>query len=65
MEETTETYTTATKRYIDKLALPDLTGAFSIDAQYKNFDLSAIFTYGIGGYAYDSAYRDFMDNELS
>ena len=63
LEETTETYTTATKRYIGKLALPDLTGAFSIDAQYKNFDLSAIFTYGIGGYAYDSAYRDFMDNE--
>ena len=63
LEETTETYTNATKRYIGKLALPDLTGAFSIDAQYKNFDLSAIFTYGIGGYAYDSAYRDFMDNE--
>ena len=62
LEETTETYTTGTKRYIGKQALPDLTGAFSIDAQYKNFDLSAIFTYGIGGYAYDSAYRDFMDN---
>ena len=62
LEDTTETYTGATKRFIGKVALPDLTGSFTIDAEYKNFDLSAIFTYGIGGYAYDSAYRDFMDN---
>ena len=62
LEDVTETYTGATKRFIDKVALPDLTGSFTIDAEYKRFDLSAIFTYGIGGYAYDFAYRDFMEN---
>jgi TonB-linked SusC/RagA family outer membrane protein len=62
LETTTETYTTATKRFTDKVALPDVTGAFTINAEFKNFDLTAIFTYGLGGYAYDGAYRDFMDN---
>ena len=27
------------------------------------FDLQSVFTYGIGGWAYDGAYRDFMANE--
>jgi TonB-linked SusC/RagA family outer membrane protein len=62
LEDKVETYTSATKRFTDKVALPDLSGAFTINAEYKDFDLTAIFTYGIGGYAYDSAYRDFMDN---
>jgi TonB-linked SusC/RagA family outer membrane protein len=62
LEDTVEKYTDATKRFSGKVALPDLSGAFTINAEYKAFDLTAIFTYGIGGYAYDSAYRDFMDN---
>ena len=62
LEDTTETYTGATKRFTDKVAIPDLAGSFTINAEYKGFDMLAIFTYGIGGYAYDAAYRDFMDN---
>ena len=62
-EDKVETYTDATKRFLGKEAIPDLAGAFTLSAQYGNFDLSSIFTYQIGGYSYDSAYRDFMDNE--
>ena len=43
--------------------MPDLAGSFSIDATYKRFDIQSVFTFGIGGYAYDGAYRDFMANE--
>jgi hypothetical protein len=38
-------------------------GSITLSASYKAFDVRAIFSYGLGGYAYDSAYRDFMDNE--
>ena len=62
-EDTVETYTDATKRFLDKDGVPDLFGSFSLDASYSNFDLSTVFTYQIGGYSYDYAYRDFMDNE--
>ena len=62
-EDKVETYTDATKRFLGKEAIPDLAGAFTLSAQYGNFDLSSIFTYQIGGYSYDSAYADFMDNE--
>jgi hypothetical protein len=62
-EDTVETYTDATKRFTGKQAIPDLAGAFTISATYKDFDFSSIFTYQIGGHSYDSAYADFMDNE--
>ena len=65
LEDKVETYTSATKRFTGKVALPDVSGAFTINAEYKDFDLTAIFTYGIGGYAYDSAYRDFMNNSTT
>lgn len=63
VQDTTEDYVDATKRFTGKTALPDLAGSFSIDATYKRFDLQSVFTFGIGGYAYDGAYRDFMANE--
>jgi len=62
-KDTVESYTEATKKFTGKTALPDLTGSFSIDMEYKRFDLQSVFTYGIGGWAYDGAYRDFMANE--
>ena len=63
VQDTTEDYVDATKRFTGKTALPDLAGSFSIDATYKRFDIQSVFTFGIGGYAYDGAYRDFMANE--
>jgi TonB-linked SusC/RagA family outer membrane protein len=62
-QDTVETYTDATKLFTGKTALPDLVGSFSIDAEFKRFDLQSVFTYAIGGYAYDGAYRDFMSND--
>ena len=63
LEDKVEVYTDATKRFLDKDGIPDLFGSFSLDASYGNFDLSSVFTYQIGGWSYDYAYRDFMDNE--
>lgn len=63
LEDVTEKYVDATKRFTGKTAIPDLYGSITLSATYKAFDIRAIFSYGLGGYAYDFAYRDFMDNE--
>ncbi|MFA5848410.1 MAG: SusC/RagA family TonB-linked outer membrane protein [Bacteroidales bacterium] len=41
-------------------AIPDLFGSFTTSISYKNFDLSALFTYSIGGKTYDNSYQDLM-----
>lgn len=41
-------------------ALADVTGSFNTSLSYKNFSLSALFTYGIGGKVYDNSYQDLM-----
>ena len=61
---TTKTYADATQKYIGKSALPIVSGAFRISATYKNFDLSAQFIYGLGGYAYDTHYAGLMSNDV-
>ncbi len=61
-KKTTKDYATATQKYIGKSAIPKVSGAFRINATYKNFDLSAQFIYGLGGYAYDYLYALLMDN---
>ena len=63
LEDKVERYVDATKRFTGKTAIPDMYGSITLSASYKAFDMRAIFSYGLGGYAYDSAYRDFMDNE--
>lgn len=57
--ETTTDYSAA-DYYLCGTALPDLYGGFSISFSYKNFDLSADFTYQIGGQVYDSDYAGMM-----
>ncbi len=64
LEATTEVYTQATQKYVGKSAIPDLRGAFSLNAGYKAISLSAQFLYGIGGYAYDAAYGALMHNSV-
>ncbi len=62
-EGITENYTQATQKYLGKSAIPDLRGAFALNAGYKGVSLSAQFLYGIGGYAYDGAYAVLMGND--
>jgi len=59
---TTEDYTDATQKYVGKSAIPKIRGGFRLSAEYKNFDLSAQFSYSIGGYVYDSGYSVLMNN---
>ena len=61
-EGVTEIYSEATKKFIDKSAYPALSGSFSLNAEYKDFDLTALFLYSLGGYGYDFAYGTLMNN---
>lgn len=42
-------------------AAPDFTGGFNFDVAYKSFDLSAVFSYQLGGQMLDGTYRGLMD----
>ena len=57
---TTEVWTDATLKYIDKSAIPDVRGAFNLGMGYNNIDFSVQFLYSIGGYSYDGAYAALM-----
>ena len=61
-QTTTTDYTIATQKFVGKSAIPDLRGAFSVNAGYKAITLGVQFLYGIGGYAYDYAYAGLMSN---
>ncbi|NEV94777.1 SusC/RagA family TonB-linked outer membrane protein [Psychroflexus sp. YR1-1] len=58
--QVTKQYANSTEKYVGKSGIPDLTGAFRINARYDNFTLSTQFTYSVGGYAYDSQYAELM-----
>lgn len=65
VEQTTTTvYAQATQKYVGKSAIPKVRGAFRINTAYKNFDLSAQFSYSLGGYSYDNFYSWLMDNDV-
>jgi len=61
-QTTTEDYTDATQKYVGKSAIPDVRGGFRLNAEYKNFDISAQFSYSLGGYVFDNGYRTLMNN---
>ena len=52
----------ATETFLNKSAIPALQGAFTIDVEYKGFDLSLQLGYQIGGYIYDGVYARLMDD---
>lgn len=58
--ETTSNWSQATQKFVDKSAIPALSGGFGFDLSIKGFDVSTTFTYGIGGYAYDNVYATLM-----
>ena len=64
-QELTEVYAEATDKFIDKTAIPDLRGAIRLNAQFGDFSLSTLFNYQLGGWAYDSAYANLMDNDYN
>ena len=61
-QTTTSSYSQATQKYVGKSAIPKVRGAFRLNSSYKNFDLTAQFSYSVGGYVYDNGYAQLMDS---
>ncbi|WP_443945365.1 SusC/RagA family TonB-linked outer membrane protein [Pedobacter sp. AW1-32] len=51
---------TYAKRDWSGSAIPDVTGSFNTSVNYKNFSLSTLFTYSIGGKGFDYSYISLM-----
>lgn len=64
-QDLTEVYAEATDKFVDKTAIPDISGSFRLNASYGSFTLSALFNYSIGGWSYDGAYANLMDNDYA
>ena len=62
LKTTTNNYSQATQKYTGQSAIPKVRGAFRLNAAYKNFDLTAQFSYSVGGHVYDNGYAQLMDN---
>ena len=58
-QETTTDYSEATDYLCDD-PTPDLYGGFGTSFSWRGFDLSASFTYSIGGLTYDGGYAGYM-----
>ncbi|AIZ40423.1 SusC/RagA family TonB-linked outer membrane protein [Cellulophaga baltica] len=58
--ETTKTYSDATEKFVGKSAIPDVSGAFRLNAKLYDFTLSTQFAYSLGGWAYDSQYSELI-----
>lgn len=54
------THYTYAERNWSGSAIPDFYGSFNTSLTYKNFNLSALFTYSIGGKTLDYSYRSLM-----
>lgn len=52
---------TYAKKEFSGSAIPDMYGSFSTALTYKNFTLSGLVTYSIGGKIYDYSYRSLMN----
>lgn len=61
----TKTYAESTEKYVGKSGIPDLAGAFRLNARFNNFRLSTQFTYSVGGYGYDAQYAELMHDNNS
>lgn len=61
----TKDYSEATRKFVGKSAIPDVRGAFTLDAGYKGFTLSVQMLYSLGGYGYDAIYANMMHSGTS
>lgn len=59
----TTNYAYAGSNYVGKTASPALQGGFGFDLEVYGVELSAQFSYGIGGYGYDYVYADLMHSD--
>lgn len=59
----TESYNTANAnhRKISGSSIPDFSGSFTNSFRYRDFDMSVLLTYSVGGKVYDSTYANLMD----
>ena len=64
VRDMTDVYADAADQFTGYEAIPDLRGAFRINATYGDFSLTAQFNYQVGGYAYDFSYAQLMDNDF-
>ena len=64
VQDTTDVYADAADQFSGYTAIPDLRGAFSLNATYGRFTFNALFNYQFGGHAYDFAYAALMDNDF-
>ena len=62
---TTATYADATYYVNNKSTIPAAFGGFGTSFDVYGFDISANFSYQIGGYQYDGTYASFMSTPLS
>ena len=62
-QELTTSYddATANGRQICGSRIPDFTGSFSNSFRYRNFDLSVLTTFSVGGKVYDTTYASLMN----
>ena len=58
----TVNYAYAGSNYVGKSASPILQGGFGFDLEVYGVELSAQFSYGIGGYGYDNVYASLMSS---
>lgn len=63
--EKTSDWSDATYVFCGKSAIPTLTGGFGFDLNWRDLTLSATFSYGIGGYAYDYTYAMLMNSDAN
>jgi TonB-linked SusC/RagA family outer membrane protein len=61
----TEVYAEATDKFVNKTTIPDVAGAFRLNATIGNFSISTLFNYQLGGWAYDTAYANLMNNNFA
>ncbi len=57
---TTDDINVADRYFIGETSIPDFFGAFTNNLAYGNWDLSFMFTYGVGGKMYDNIYSWLM-----
>ena len=57
---TVNDYNDANRAYVDANTIPDVIGSVSNQFRYKNFDMSFLFTYQIGGEILDFGYANMM-----
>jgi len=65
VQDITEAYIEATDKFVNKTSIPDVSGAFRLNAIIGNFSISTLFNYQLGGWAYDQAYANLMGNNFA